>query len=181
MRWILLIFGVFLSGCATYYTPGPYYTPATNASTSLGQVNNMVGANQPVEYRVGFQDGCDSGNVTAGNQAYTFKKDTQRVLVDAYYKQGWEDGFARCKNNSVAFNSTVYPSTSYGVGYSYWPRYYYPNYYWGGFSPWYGYGSGLYFNFGSRYGWRRPFYRPFRFGHRHRHSHRFKRGFRRRR
>ncbi len=87
MRWIIALTGLLLTGCVAYSGGyyGGYYGPR---ATSIDQVDLMVGTQQPVEYRVGFQDGCDSGYVSAGNRTYTFKKDVARYDVDTLYKQG---------------------------------------------------------------------------------------------
>ena len=76
---VLVLIG--LSGCAT----------------SMKEVDREVGAGQPVPYKVGFKDGCDSGYVAAGHPYYKFKKDIARYSRDELYKQGWDDGFRVCK------------------------------------------------------------------------------------
>lgn len=127
------------TGCATYG-----YGPAVAGYTSLDEVNRAVGDHQPVEYRVGYMEGCDSGHVSAGKAGFTFKKDQARFEKDALYQRGWEDGYVRCKDRYVrattyAVPTYVYPSFSFGYGRGYWPRYRYGFRYgprWGGF---YGY------------------------------------------
>ena len=140
MRWIIALTGLLLTGCASYYGGG-YYGPR---ATSIDQVDLMVGTQQPVEYRVGFQSGCDSGSVSAGNRAYTFKKDVVRYDVDALYKQGWDDGYNRCRENPVPYSGGYY-SSSYYYGPDYYYGYY-PGLHW---SSRYYYGSHYYYPYGS--------------------------------
>lgn len=56
-------------------------------------------AGQPLEYRQGSSEGCDSGYVAAGHPYYRFRKDAYRFDSDRLYQQGWNDGFARCKGS----------------------------------------------------------------------------------
>jgi len=51
----------------------------------------------PPAYKVGFDEGCDSGYSAAGNIYAKFRKDVMRYASDAIYAQGWNDGFAYCK------------------------------------------------------------------------------------
>lgn len=67
--------------------------------TKIAQVDRMVGAHQPAEYKLGYAEGCDSGYVAAGNPYYRFSKDVARFGTDPLYKSGWEDGFAVCKGS----------------------------------------------------------------------------------
>ena len=95
MRWMVLISALFLSGCVVPYV-ARYQGPPPLQSTTLAQVNSMVGAQQPAAYKVGFMEGCDSGRVSAGDNSYIFKKDVERFKTDDVYQQGWNDGFNRC-------------------------------------------------------------------------------------
>jgi len=145
MRWMVLILGLFLSGCYAHYQ-GRYYAegPAPLLSTSMAQVDEMVGTQQPAAYKVGFMEGCDSGSLSAGNTSYLFKKDADRFETDDVYKQGWNDGFNRCISGEGAPAKRYYYQNSYGYNY-YYPGtfstgFYYPSYYYApGFSIWSGY------------------------------------------
>ncbi|TDJ49736.1 MAG: hypothetical protein E2O44_05475, partial [Nitrospina sp.] len=103
MRWIIALTGLLLAGCV--YSTGGYYGPR---ATSINQVDLMVGLEQPVAYRVGFQAGCDSGYVFVGNTAYTPKRDVQRYDVDSQYKQGWNDGYNRCRGDPGPYSGASY-------------------------------------------------------------------------
>lgn len=67
-------------------------------ATSMQDADRAVGANQPVEYRMGYADGCDSGYVAAGHPYYKFRKNTAHYMADPLYKQGWDDGMTVCKS-----------------------------------------------------------------------------------
>ena len=88
MRRIILVSAFLLSGCAT----------------SLRQADSVVGTNQPIEYREGYAEGCDTGTSAAGNPYYHFRKDVNSYRIDALYKQGWDDGFNICKGQYDSIN-----------------------------------------------------------------------------
>ena len=168
MRWIIALTGLLLTGCASYYGGG-YYGPR---ATSIDQVDLMVGVQQPVEYRVGFQAGCDSGHVSVGNTAYTPKKDVQRYNVDSLYKQGWNDGYNRCRHNPAPYRGVSY-SSSYYYGpdyyYGYYPGLHWSSRYYYGSSYYYPYGSGIHFDthyYTPYYSPRHKHYKQHRQGHR---------------
>lgn len=62
------------------------------------KMKSNVPAGAPDEYKIGFEDGCDSGYVSAGNPYYSYKKDVMRFQSDVLYKDGWTDGFNNCKS-----------------------------------------------------------------------------------
>ena len=102
MRWMVLILGLSLFGCVVAPYQARYQGPPPLQSTNMAQVDAMAGAQQPVAYKVGFLEGCDSGNVSAGRNLYIFKKDVERFGKDDLYKQGWNDGFNRCVSGAEA-------------------------------------------------------------------------------
>ena len=170
MRWMALILGLLLSGCYAHYQ-GRYYQddgPPPLLSTSMDQVNAMVGVQQPAAYKVGFMEGCDSGRLSSGNNSYLFKKDTNRFDTDDVYKQGWNDGFNRCVSGEGAPSSgRTYYQSSYGyyTPGTFYSGFYYPSYYYSpGFSIWTGY-----YGFPRRHVHRHNhYYTPWYGGHRHR-------------
>ena len=95
MRWTLLFLGLIVSGCFTLNS-AKHQGPPPRQSTTPAQVDAMVGVQKPADYKSGFRDGCNSGNVEKGNNSYNFKKDETRFDSDAQYRQGWSDGFTRC-------------------------------------------------------------------------------------
>lgn len=54
----------------------------------------------PPEYKLGWEDGCDSGMSAEGNYYYKltfgFKKRPEMASNDQY-KQGWNEGFSYCR------------------------------------------------------------------------------------
>src|ERR1700685_581200 len=59
----------------------------------------------PPEYKLGWQDGCDSGLSAEGGWGYKlmygFKKRTEMASNDQY-KTGWGDGFNYCRFSLAA-------------------------------------------------------------------------------
>ncbi|MEE8259726.1 MAG: hypothetical protein V3R14_01875 [Nitrospinaceae bacterium] len=166
MRWMVLILGFSLSGCiiapyeARYQQPR-YQGPAPLQTTSIEQVNAMVGVQQPAAYKVGFMGGCDSGHLSAGETSFIFKKDTARFDTDDAYKQGWNDGFNRC------VSGTGVTVDNYNRGY-YGYNYYYPNTYYSGFYyPSYSYAPGYSLWLGY-YGY--PRHRHYAYNHNHHYT-----------
>ena len=89
-----ILFFWILTGCATYGEHHPQ-------TTSLEQVERLAGVQQPVQYKVGYQEGCDSGLLSAGDSSYKFQKDSHRYSVDDLYKHGWDDGYKNCQQHQV--------------------------------------------------------------------------------
>lgn len=60
----------------------------------------MVTPDGPPEYRLGWEDGCDSGLSAQSTGFYKliygFKKRPEMAASDLY-KQGWNEGFAYCR------------------------------------------------------------------------------------
>lgn len=60
----------------------------------------MVDAAGPPEYKLGWEDGCDSGLSAEGGwqykMMYGFKKRPEMAANDQY-KQGWNEGFTYCR------------------------------------------------------------------------------------
>lgn len=81
MRRFTLFLVVLLTGCAV----------------SMDQVNRQVGEDQPLAYREGYVDGCNSGYVAAGHPYRKFSKSVTRYTSDVLYRQGWDDGKTVCK------------------------------------------------------------------------------------
>lgn len=65
----------------------------------------MVDPSGPPEYRLGWEDGCDSGISAEGNamdkMMYGFKKRPELSASDQY-KQGWNEGFTYCRFSYAA-------------------------------------------------------------------------------
>ena len=149
MRWMIVILGLSLSGCYAHYQsryqPPRYQGPPPLQTTTIDQVNAMVGVQQPAGYKVGFMEGCDSGRLSGGNNSYLFKKDSTRFETDDEYKQGWSDGFNRCVAGEGVSADSYYQG-NYGYNYyypgTYYSGFYNPSYYYApGYSIWSGYYS----------------------------------------
>lgn len=74
-------------------------------ATDMQRVDRMIGAGQPLPYKEGYKDGCDSGYVAAGHPYYRPAKDVTKYGSDSLYKQGWDRGFSVCKDEYE--NTTV--------------------------------------------------------------------------
>ena len=61
----------------------------------------------PPSYRDGFRDGSNSGYVSAGHPYYKWTKDFNRYDSDSLYKQGWNDGFRKCKGSYESIQRTL--------------------------------------------------------------------------
>lgn len=61
---------------------------------------NTVDPTGPPEYRLGWEDGCDTGIAAQGEWYYKvmygFKKRPEMAANDQY-KQGWNEGFTFCR------------------------------------------------------------------------------------
>ncbi len=179
MRWMVLISALFLSGCVVHYGARHHQGPPPLQTTTLAQVNSMVGAQQPSAYKVGFMEGCDSGHVSAGDNSYIFKKDGERFKTDDIYQQGWNDGFNRCVSGEGSVPATNYSANTY-FGFGYYPFVYPGVFYSGGYYPgyydYYPYYSPSYSVWLGHFGHRGPSHRthyyasPWWGGQKHRHG-----------
>lgn len=72
----------------------------------------------PPEYRLGWEDGCDSGLSAQGGwqykMMYGFKKRAELAASDQY-KQGWNEGFTYCRF-SLAASETGGSFSDIGMG-----------------------------------------------------------------
>lgn len=82
----------------------------------LNTVDPDAGA--PPEYRLGWEDGCDSGLSAQGGwyykMMYGFKKRVELARNDEY-KQGWNEGFTYCRF-SLATSETPGDFGDIGLG-----------------------------------------------------------------
>ena len=66
---------------------------------------NVVEPSGPPEYKLGWEDGCDSGLSAEGSWDYKlmygFKKRPEMAANDEY-KQGWNEGFTYCRYSYAA-------------------------------------------------------------------------------
>ena len=62
----------------------------------------MIERGFPPAYAEGYDDGCASGNEAGGRLFGEARKDANRYATDGQYAQGWNEGFASCKNNAEA-------------------------------------------------------------------------------
>ncbi|MDE3017014.1 MAG: hypothetical protein KGI29_08880 [Pseudomonadota bacterium] len=64
----------------------------------------------PPEYKLGWEDGCDSGLSAEGSWDYKlmygFKKRTEMSASDQY-KQGWNEGFTYCRYSLASSKGSV--------------------------------------------------------------------------
>lgn len=86
MRAVALVSVVMLSACSAQQI------------TKMEIENDPSMAAQPVAYRQGFEEGCQSGvqegrGWIAGDD---FKRDDARMKSDGDYALGWNDGARRC-------------------------------------------------------------------------------------
>ncbi|MEK6745816.1 MAG: membrane lipoprotein lipid attachment site-containing protein [Pseudomonadota bacterium] len=76
----------------------------------------MVDPSGPPEYKLGWEDGCDSGISAEGNWAdkmmYGFKK-RQEMAANDQYKQAWNEGFTYCR---FSYASSKEPGSFKNIG-----------------------------------------------------------------
>lgn len=99
---VVLIF--VLSGCASY----DYGAYKRENVERLAEEARQERANpNQYAYKEGRQHGCDSGSNATGNYTKQFQKDIERYVNNAYYKSGWDDGFAQCKGQGELVNDVI--------------------------------------------------------------------------
>lgn len=58
-------------------------------------------------YKVGMNDGCNSGRNATGAWGSAFTKNADLYVGNQYYKTGWDDGFAKCKTEGENINNVI--------------------------------------------------------------------------
>lgn len=80
---------------------------------------NMNDPNGSPEYKLGWEDGCDSGLSAEGGweykMMYGFKKRAEMASHDQY-KQGWNEGFTYCRFSLGASNKANHDDSFQGIG-----------------------------------------------------------------
>lgn len=80
---------------------------------------NTVSPSGPVEYQLGWEDGCDSGISAEGGWEYklmySFKKRPEMAANDQY-KTGWNEGFSYCRFSFAASKGGEGASDNLGWG-----------------------------------------------------------------
>ena len=76
----------------------------------------LVEPEGPAEYKLGWEDGCDTG--LSADSAYFYKaiygfKKRPEMGANNLYKQGWNEGFSYCRFSSGALDSA---NGSWGKG-----------------------------------------------------------------
>jgi hypothetical protein len=61
----------------------------------------MIERGLPPAYARGYDDGCASGKENAGGFFAEARKDASRYGADDQYRQGWDDGFAKCRRDTA--------------------------------------------------------------------------------
>ncbi|MFQ5466979.1 MAG: hypothetical protein ACE5DS_02480 [Kiloniellaceae bacterium] len=61
----------------------------------------------PVDYRVGFREGCDAGYAYAGSPFYAASDQTAPERQDQPYLTGWQEGFERCMKSQQRMQAAV--------------------------------------------------------------------------
>lgn len=61
----------------------------------------------PIDYRVGFHDGCDAGYAYAGSPFYQSSDVTEPPKSDEAYHSGWQAGFDTCRGSYQRIQRTV--------------------------------------------------------------------------
>lgn len=100
----IIVLLISIHGCSTY-DYGAYKRDNVErlAEEARQERNNPT----QYAYKEGMKHGCDSGSNASGNYVKQFQKDIDRYVKDAYYKSGWDDGFARCKGQGDQINDVI--------------------------------------------------------------------------
>lgn len=100
MKYILIITALSLNACGGSYWERVEADKQAEV-TRLGDEAKLR-EQKPNDYAYidGEKHGCSSGHYTGGTYTYKFQKDVNQYINNAYYKTGWDDGFAKCKGLS---------------------------------------------------------------------------------
>jgi hypothetical protein len=65
-------------------------------------------------YRQGIVNGCNSGHASAGSLVFRHEKDVDAYLTDAYYKEGWDSAYVRCRTDQMRTQQLITDSLMKG-------------------------------------------------------------------
>lgn len=107
MKRIILLLALTQAGCSNDLQS--WYKESDNRKVEqLAEEARQRDANpNQYSYKLGMQHGCDSGGNASGNYTKQFSKDIDKYVKDAYYKSGWDDGFAQCKGQGEMINDAI--------------------------------------------------------------------------
>lgn len=63
----------------------------------------------PAVFGQGYKDGCSSGYVAAGHPYYQYQKNFNMYSTNTEYKEGWQEGYDRCKSQYLVIRGKSNP------------------------------------------------------------------------
>ena len=111
-KLIIALLPLMISSCAA---DGSFQSWQERAEQNrIEEINRLPDAarqrdSKPNEYAYneGAVHGCDSGSNSTGDWTKKFQKNVDQYIKNPYYKNGWDDGFAKCKGNGEIINNVI--------------------------------------------------------------------------
>lgn len=106
----LILISLFLTGC--------YTNPSNNMTlddyTSVNKTANNSNSSNDGLYQSAMKDGCSSGKNSSGMNWHAFSKNVDMYVNNPYYKNGWDDGFTKCKTEGDNLERAITDSLNRG-------------------------------------------------------------------
>jgi hypothetical protein len=87
---------------------------ATGGDASLIESKQKQDEPNKYNYNLGLKDGCDSGNLAGGSVTGRQAKNVELYVNNVYYKNGYDDAYSKCKNESDQLNRAITESLNRG-------------------------------------------------------------------
>lgn len=113
MRHLYLIFFLLLTGC--------YDWNENMQRSRMEEIDRLAEQakqrdNKPNEYnyKLGMQDGCESGKFASGTLGHKQSKNVDLYVNNAYYKNGYDDAYDKCKTEGDQLKRAITDSLNRG-------------------------------------------------------------------
>jgi hypothetical protein len=112
----LLIYTFALMQFACAHDPQAWWRESDNRKVEQLANEARQRDSNPTQYayKEGTEHGCSAGKNSAGDTWHPFSKDVDKYVNDKYYKTGWDDGFNKCKTESLELNRAITDSLNRG-------------------------------------------------------------------
>lgn len=96
-----------LTSCASSWQERADASRAAEYERLGNQAKERDANSNEYAYKLGTEHGCSSGYNAGGDITSQFKKDVKLYIKDEYYKNGWNDGFTKCKSIADSTGSSI--------------------------------------------------------------------------
>ena len=90
------------------------FVVATGGDAKLIEQNLKEQNPNQYNYKLGMQDGCESGKFASGTPGHAQSKNVDLYVNNAYYKNGYDDAYDKCKTEGDQLKRAITDSLNRG-------------------------------------------------------------------